>query len=140
MNEFSKFKLGEKHVVQRTITEKDAAHNYGSNRLSNLLATPALVAMVIEASVALIDGKLSEGFISIGNEMGVTHTHPTKVGEMITIEIEVKEIHEKDECIFLTFKAYDEIGPIGNGVHVRNIVNRESFFDKTDTRVKRLGL
>lgn len=140
MNEFVKFNEGDKFVVQKKITEKDAAHNYGTKRLSNLLATPALVAMVIKASVGLIEPKLSEGYISIGNEMGVTHTHPTKVGETVTIEVEVKEIHEKDECMFLTFKAFDEIGQIAEGVHVRTIVNRDSFFDKTDSRVKRLGL
>jgi len=140
LNEFAKFKVGDKYVVQKKITEADAAHNYGTKRLSNLLGTPGLVAMVIEAAVGLIDLKLSEGVISIGNEIGITHTKPTKVGETVTVEIEVKEIHDKDECIFLTFKAFDEIGPIANGVHVRNIVNRESFFAKTDERVKRLGL
>jgi len=140
MNEFSKFTIGEKHVFQRKITEAEAAHNYGSKRLSNLFATPGLVAMVIEAAVGFIDGKLSEGFISIGNEIGITHSHPTKVGETVTLEILVKEIHEKDECIFLTFKAFDELGEIGSGVHVRTIVNREAFFEKTDERVKRLGI
>lgn len=140
MNEFSKFKVGEKHVFQRKITEAEAAHNYGTKRLSNLFATPGLVAMVIEASVGFIDSKLSEGFISIGNEIGVTHTKPTKVGETVTLEIEVKEIHEHDECIFLTFKAFDEIGEIGNGVHVRTIVNREAFFEKANERVKGLGI
>lgn len=140
MNEFTKFQVGEKHVFQKKITEADAAHNYGTKRLSNLLATPGLVAMVIEAAVGFIDIKLTEGFISIGNEMGVTHTKPTKVGETVTLELEVAEIHEKDECIFLKFKAFDEIGEIGNGVHVRTIVNRDSFFEKTDKRVHTLGI
>ncbi|MBI9012358.1 MAG: hypothetical protein JEZ08_09045 [Clostridiales bacterium] len=140
MNEFSKFEVGEKHVFQKKITEADAAHNYGTKKLSNLFATPGLVAMVIEAAVGFIDPKLSEGYISIGNEIGVTHTKPTKVGETVTLEIEVKEIHEKDELLFLTFKAFDEIGEIGNGVHVRTIVNREAFFKRTDERVKQLGI
>ncbi len=140
MNEFSKFKVGEKYVFQKKITEVDGAHNYGTKRLSNLFATPGLVGMVIDASVELIDKKLSEGFISIGNEMGITHTNPTKVGETVTLELVVKEIHEKDACIFLEFKAFDELGQIGNGVHVRTIVNRESFFEKTDARMKRLGI
>jgi predicted thioesterase len=57
LNEFIKFSEGDKYVVQKKITEADAAHNYGTKRLNNLLATPALVAMVIEASVGLIDPK-----------------------------------------------------------------------------------
>lgn len=140
MNEFGKFKIGDKSVFQKKITEADAAHNYGTKRLSNLFATPGFVTMVIEASVGFIDDKLSEGYISIGNEFGITHTKPTKVGETVTLELEIKEIHEKDECIFLSFKAFDELGEIGHGVHVRTIVNRNSFFDRTDERFKQLGI
>jgi len=140
MNEFSRFKVGEKIVFQKKITEADAAHNYGTKRLSNLFATPGLVTMVIEAAVGFIDERLSEGYISIGNEMGVTHTKPTKVGETVTLELEIKEIHENGECIFISFKAFDELGEIGNGVHVRTIVNRESFFERTEERFKQLGL
>lgn len=140
MSQFTKFKVGEKYVFQKKITEADAAHNYGSKRLSNLFATPGFVAMVIEAAVEMIEPRLSDGFISIGNEMGITHTKPTKVGETVTLELVVEEIHEDDECLFLKFKAFDELGEIGNGVHVRNIVNREGFFEKADNRMKKLGL
>ena len=73
MDNLSRFNVGEKYVFQKKITEKDAAKNYGSKKLNDLLATPGLVAMVIEASVELIDSKLSEGYISIGNEIGITH-------------------------------------------------------------------
>lgn len=140
MNEFTKFKVGEKHVFQKKITEADAAHNYGSKRLNNLFGTPGLVAMVIDAAVELVEPRLSEGYISIGNEMGITHKKPTKVGETVTLEVVVHEIQEKKECLFLKFTAYDEIGLIGEGVHVRTIVNQEVFFDNVDRRLKPLGI
>jgi predicted thioesterase len=140
MSEFSKFAVGEKHVFQKKITEVDAAHNYGTKRLSNLLATPALMAMVIEASVGLIDQKLSEGIISIGIEMGITHKKPTKVGETVTLELVVEELRPDDECIFLSFKAFDEIGQVAEGVHVRNVVNRNAFFEKVDERIEPLHI
>lgn len=140
MNDIAKFNVGEKHVFQKKITEADAAHNYGTKRLSNLFATPGFVAMVIEASVQMIDPKLSEGIISIGNEMGITHRKPTKVGETVTLELTIQEIHEEEGCIFIKFEAFDEVGLIGEGVHVRNIVNREVFFNKAENRFKPLGI
>lgn len=140
MSEFTKFTIGEKFVFQKKITEADAAHNYGTKRLSNLFATPGFVAMVIEAAVGMIEPRLSEGYISIGIETGITHTKPTKVGETVTLEMVVHDIKEEDECIFLKFTAFDELGQIGNGIHVRNIVNREGFFEKADERMKKLGL
>lgn len=140
MSEFSKFKIGEKHVFQKKITEADAAHNYGTKRLSNLFATPGFVAMVIEASVQMIDDRLEEGVISVGNEMGITHKRPTKVGETVTLELTIHEIHEDDGCIFIKFEAFDELGLIGEGIHVRNLVNRELFFQRAEERFKPLGV
>lgn len=140
MNEFNKFKIGEKHVFQKKITEADAAHNYGTKQLSNLFATPGLVSMVIEASVQLLDKRLEEGFITIGHEMGVTHVHSTKVGETVTLEVEVQEIQADKDAIFLKFTAYDEIGLIATGIHVRSIVNREAFFKKSDERMAKLRI
>lgn len=140
MNEFSKFEVNEKHVYQKKVTEADAAHNYGTKKLSNLFATPGLVAMVIEASVELIDRRLDEGFISVGHEIGVTHFNTTKVGETVTIELIIKEIQTKVGAIFLKFNAYDEVGLIATGVHVRYIVNSEAFFKKSDERLKKLKI
>lgn len=140
MNEFSKFTIGEKHVFQKKITEADAAHNYGSKKLNDLFATPGLIAMIIDASVELVDPRLSEGIISIGYEIGVTHLKATKVGETVTVEITIQEIQEEKEIIFLKFNAYDEIGLIATGIHVRSIVNKESFFEKVDNRKKKLKI
>lgn len=140
MSELTKFNVGEKHVFQKKISEADAAHNYGTKRLSNLFATPGLVAMVIEASVDMVDSKLTEGFISIGNEIGVTHKKPTKVGETVTLELEIVEVHEEDNGLFIKFNAFDEVGVIAEGVHVRSIFNRDGFFEKVEDRVKPLSL
>lgn len=140
MDDLTKFAIGEKHVFQKKITEKDAARNYGSKKLNDLLATPGLVAMIIEASVELIDSKLSEGYISIGNEIGITHIHSTKVGECVTLEIVIDDIQNQNDVIFLKFNAYDEIGLIAKGVHVRSVVNKEIFFKTSEKRMEKLKL
>lgn len=140
MNECSKFKIGEKHVFQKKIVEADAAHNYGSRQLSHLFATPGLVAMVIQASVEMIDVKLEEGIISVGFEMGITHTSPTKVGETLTISLTIVDISEKDRAIFIEFEAFDEMGRVAKGVHVRNIVSQSVLLKKADERIKPLNI
>ncbi len=138
MNEFDKFKVGEKHIYQKKITEKDAAHNYGTKKLNNLFATPGLVAMVIEASVEFLDNRLSEGNISIGHEFGITHIHSTEVGETVTLKLTVEDIQSQNEIIFIKFEAFDEIDKIATGVHVRSVVNRDAFFEKIDKRMEKL--
>lgn len=140
MNEFSKFTVGEKHVFQKKITPADAAHNYGTKRLNHLFATPGLVAMVIEAAVEMIDKRLSEGCISVGYEMGITHKSPTKVGETVTLSLTLIEINEDEHALFLKIEAFDEIGLIAEGVHVRNLVSQEALFKKADERIKPLHI
>lgn len=140
MKELMKFSVGEKHVFQKTITEADAAHNYGSKKLNQLFATPGLVAMVIEASVDMIDQKLDEGNISVGYEMGITHKNPTEVGETVTMSLTIIEMHQEDHSLFVKFEAFDEIGIIAEGVHVRNIVSQAALFKKADERIKPLNI
>jgi predicted thioesterase len=140
MNEFSKFTVDEKHVFQKKIMPSDSAHNYGTRRLSQLFATPGLVAMVIEASVEMIDKRLSEGYISVGYEMGITHKNPTKVGETVTLSLTLMAIKEDEHALFLKVEAFDEIGVIAEGVHVRNIVSQEALLKKADERIKSLHI
>lgn len=140
MKGYTKFSVGEKHTFQKKITEADAAHNYGSKKLNYLFATPGLVAMVIEASVEMIDERLDDGVISVGYEMGITHTSPTKVGETVTMSLTIIEMHEEDHSLFIQFEAFDEIGLIAKGIHVRNIATHSALFRKADERIKSLNL
>lgn len=140
MNEYIKYEVGEKHVFQKLVTERDAAHHYGAKVLHNLLATPSLIAMVIEASVQFMDHRLAEGYITVGKGVSVTHTKPTYVGETVTIDIKIEEIYKDKQGIRLAFVAYDEIGVVATGQHERSIVNRIGFMDKTNERLERLGM
>jgi len=140
MKELSKYSVGEKSVYQKRITDADAAHNYGSKKLSRIFATPGLVAMVIEASVEMIDERLDDGIISVGIEMGVTHTSPTKVGETVSMALEIVKVSEEDHAIFIKFEAFDEIGLVAEGIHVRNIVTHDSLFRKADERIHDLHM
>jgi fluoroacetyl-CoA thioesterase len=60
---------GTKFTIQKRVTEEDASLNYGNGQLDTVLATPSLVALVIEGAVEAIDEKLPEGIISVGAKM-----------------------------------------------------------------------
>ena len=45
----------------------------------------------------------------------------------MTLEIVVDDIQNQNDVVFLKFHAYDEIGLIAKGVHVRSIVNKRNF-------------
>lgn len=123
---------GTKFTIQKRVTEEDASLNYGSGQLDTVLATPSLVALVIEGSVEAIDEKLPEGIISVGAKMEFEHTNATVIGATVSIEGEIAEFDGKR--VVIKFTAFDEVGEIGSGTHERHIVNKDSMMVKAHER------
>lgn len=127
-------KIGDNLTIQKKVTSEDTALKYGTGKLHNLLATPSLVGLMIEASVKLIDSKLIEGFISVGKKVSVVHEKPTTIGETVSINVEIKEIENNRYNLHMT--AYDESGLIGTGEHTRTIVNERWMLLKLEKHKK----
>lgn len=136
MMEVPKIKVGSSITIQRVVKEEDTALNYGSGKLEKLFATPSLVALMIQASVKLIDDKLPEGFITVGKVAKVVHEKATILGETVSVRVEVKEFDGNN--IMLEMIAYDEIGTIGRGTHQRIVVNKKSLLKKATERAVKL--
>jgi predicted thioesterase len=126
------FLVGTKCIVQKVITRNDTALNFGSGALTDLLATPTLVALMIEASVKAADPKLPEGYITIGKTIEVEHNHPSREGMTVTVSAEI--IEQYDTKLVFEIKAYDELGQIGGGKHERLIVEQEALNKKVKDR------
>lgn len=131
-----KVEVGSNITVQRTVQKEDTALNYGSGKLEKLFATPSLVALMIEASVKLLDDKLPEGFITVGKKTEVVHEKTTVLGETISVNVEVEKFD--GNRINLKMTAYDEVGIIGRGFHERIIVNKKSLLEKAQKRAEKL--
>lgn len=136
MIEAPEFKVGDSITIQKTVKKEDTALNYGSGKLDNLLATPSLVALMIEASVNLIDEDLPDGYISVGKMSKVVHENPTVLGETISVKVEIKDYDGSK--ILLEMTAYDEVGLVGRGTHQRIIVNKKGLLKKAHERVRDL--
>ncbi|MBN2049925.1 MAG: hypothetical protein JW760_05720 [Spirochaetales bacterium] len=127
---------GLKLTVQKEVGEKDTSKHYGSGTLGDVFSTPALVAMMIEASARLVDDHLEDSFISVGKMSQVTHEKPTLLGESVSVQVTVAEADRYH--VVLEMEAFDETGLIGTGCHERMIVERDSFFRKAMERARRL--
>ena len=132
--EFPEIRPGLELSVQKLITEKDTALEFGTGHITDLFATPLLAALMIEASVKLIDNHIPEGYISVGKLLNLTHDNPTVLGMTVTVDAIVESV-EKNK-VSLSIHAYDEIGPVGTGKHVRIIVNRDTFIEKVESRCR----
>lgn len=112
-----------------TVAAGNTAAAMGSGDLA-VFATPAMVALMENAAMAAVASALPEGSTTVGAEMNVTHIKPSGPGAEITATAVLTEIEGRK----LTFNvgARDAGGMIGEGIHIRYIVDREKFMAKLE--------
>ena len=107
-----------------TVTNENTAAAMGSGDLP-VFATPSMVALMENAAMK---GAAPAGSTTVGAEMNVTHIKPSGLGAEITATAVLTEVEGRK----LTFNvgARDAGGMIGEGVHIRYVVDREKFMAK----------
>ena len=110
-----------------TVTAEKTAAAMGSGDLP-VFATPAMVALMEHAAMEAVAASLPEGSTTVGSEMNTSHLKPSKLGAEITATAVLTAVEGRR----LTFNvgARDDDGVIGEGTHVRYIVDRERFMAK----------
>ena len=110
-----------------TVTAGNTAAAMGSGDLQ-VSATPAMVALLENAAMTAAAAGLPEGSTTVGAEMNVTHIKPSGLGAEITATAVLTAIDGRK----LTFNvgARDAEGMIGEGTHVRYVVDRGRFMAK----------
>ena len=93
-----------------------------------VFATPAMVALMENAAMNAVVGELPEGATTVGAMMNTTHIKPSAMGDTVSATAVLKEVAGRK----LTFEVHakDSKGVIGEGMHVRYIVDREKFMSK----------
>ena len=94
--------------------------------------TPFLCALMEKASWTSIAPFLAPGESTVGTRLDVSHDSATPIGLKVWAESEVTAMEGRK--ITLKVSAYDERGPIGQGVHERFIVQDELFLAKADRK------
>lgn len=111
--------------------ETNSAARMGSGDLP-VFATPSMVALMEHAAMTAVAAALPEGATTVGSEIATTHIKPSGAGARITAMAVLTAVEGRK----LTFNvgARDEEGMIGEGVHVRFVVDREKFMAKVAPR------
>ncbi|WP_369811890.1 MULTISPECIES: thioesterase family protein [unclassified Clostridium] len=117
-----------KFTMEQTINSSDTAISYGSGSL-DVYATPAMTALMENAATNCVQRNLPDGFTTVGIEISVKHIKATPVGVKVRAEALLSKAEGKK--LFFKVEAYDDMGKIGEGIHIRYIVNSEEFMKKT---------
>lgn len=124
--------IGLSSIVETLVNEKDTAIEYGSGRVK-VLATPAMIALMENASKSAVDLHLDKGYTTVGTKLDIKHLAATPIGIKVTIKAELKSI--EDNKLMFEVEAYDEVELIGKGTHERYIVNIDKFINKANKKL-----
>ena len=116
-----------KYTSQKIVRVCDTAQSAGSGNLP-VFATPIMVALMENAAMKAAEQLLQEGESTVGSELNIKHLRPTAIGE----EVSATAVLTAQEGRKLTFSvvATDKNGTIGEGTHVRYIINAKKFMSK----------
>lgn len=122
--------IGIHYTSSTIVTNQNTAKAIGSGNL-DVFATPALVALMENAAMNAVMQELPTGSTTVGSMISTTHTRPSKLGSVIQATATLTAIEGRK----LTFKisAHDENGTIGEGEHIRYIVDVERFMTKVNS-------
>ena len=118
---------GLKYTSSVVVDKANCASAVGSGGL-DVFATPSMVALMENAAMNAVAPCLPDGSTTVGSEINVTHTKPTGIGATVSATAELLSVDGRK----LLFKvaAYDGMGLIGEGTHVRFVVDVERFLSK----------
>ena len=112
------------------VVTRDMLASAAGSGTVEVFATPVMIAKMEGTATRSVMPFLDASKATVGVQVDVKHLDATPEGMNVTIHTELTEISENGK--FLTFKvaAYDEKGLIGEGVHVRAIINENRFMEK----------
>jgi len=115
---------GMTHRETKKVEPADTAARYGSGTLE-VLATPAMIALMEHTALKTVLSCLPEGYDTVGFEVNIRHLKPTPVGKQVECKATLTEVKEKK--LVFEVEARDEEGVIGKGSHIRYMINQEKF-------------
>ncbi len=115
------------HTSFHIVASEDTAIAQGSGQLE-VLATPRLVALMENAAMLTVAPSLSPEETTVGGQISITHLAPSAVGAEIAATAVLEKIEGRKLSFSVSAKEGDKF--IGEGTHVRYIVNKEMFMAK----------
>ena len=120
-------KIGSTGELAEVVTDDLTANALGSG-LVPALATPAMIALMENACVSAIREYLEVGETSVGIEVNVKHLAATPVGMLVRARAEVLSVDKRR--VTFRVEAWDGKERIGEGTHVRAVVDEARFIER----------
>ncbi len=115
------------YTSKLTVQESDTALQQGSGDMM-VLATPRMMALMENAAMLCVANELPEGSTTVGGHIASSHLRPSKVGAEVTATATLTKVDGKK--LYFDIKAEMAGIIIGEGTHLRFIVDKEKFLSR----------
>ncbi|WP_027339820.1 thioesterase family protein [Halonatronum saccharophilum] len=130
-----KLKEGLTHKIKIKVSDEDNANNLGNPGV-NVFATPAMLRLMEHTASEGVLPYLEEGQATVGISLDINHLAATPIGMEVEARAELIKVDGKK----LTFKvvAEDEIEKVGEGIHMRYIIDLDEFENRTNDKLSKI--
>lgn len=115
------------YTATLTVDNAHSAIAMGSGDMP-VLATPAMVALMENAAMMAVASHLPEGATTVGGQISTSHLRPSAMDAAVTATATLEKVEGKK--LFFRVEAHQGETLIGEGTHLRFIVDREKFMEK----------
>lgn len=116
-----------KYTSQMIVSKQLTAQSMGSGDMA-VLATPAMMALMENAAMLAVAPHLPEGCTTVGGHIAASHLRPSKIGDSVEATATVTKVDGKK--IEFKVEARSNGTLLGEGTHLRFIVDRKKFMDR----------
>lgn len=115
------------HTSTLLVAKENLAVHMGSGDLE-VFATPSMAALMENAAMLAVKDQLDENQTTVGGHLDISHLKPTAEGQHVKATAVLTAVDGRKLTFHVT--AEDENGIIGEGEHLRFIVDKNKFMSK----------
>ncbi len=114
-------------ISETQVQKENTAEFVGSGTLP-VFATPSMAALMENAAMKASEKLLSEGETTVGSELNIKHLSPSPIGA--NIKATATLLQQEGRKLTFSVLATEDNKTIGEGIHIRYIVNIQKFMQK----------
>lgn len=120
----------------RKVVDLEDAYGNASSYLNQYLSTSACIVLAVKAAMTIMDGKLPEGYLAVGQTVQLEHEVPVMLGTEVTVRAVIREI--QGNKITLDITGSDALGVVFKVVNERVVVNRIGLENYSTKRTEQI--
>lgn len=131
MNPTANIPVGATGTVSIEVTrELTVAHLHPD--MPEVYSTPMMIYLMESASAKAVAEYLPAGWVSVGVLVNIKHLAATPIGFIVTAKAEVVSV--SDKSVVFNVEAHDGVDKIGEGTHMRALVEFKRFEQSTKSK------